>query len=299
MTPDFEALATSWDLSLRADGYAGNTLRCYRRALVHLTEYLGDVDPQDVTRDQVRAWIVATREATSSGTARSHFAGVRHFFRWAKVEEEITTDPTEGIKTPAANQVTTELLTPDSIKKMLDSCAGSGFVARRDRAILLLFADGGLRLAELAGLQVDAVDLQQRIVFVEGKGSNRSGPRRRAVPVGVKAAQALDRYLRERRKHPQAHLAGLWLGDRNRGVVSWHGIQAIVKRRAALVGVQVHPHQFRHTWADAFRAAGGSEGDLMVLGGWKSRVMLDRYGRAGAERRAHEAYARLSLGDRL
>ena len=53
------------------------------------------------------------------------------------------------------------------------------------------------------------------------------------------------------------------------------------------------------TWASEFRWADGSEGDLMVLGGWKSRQMLDRYGRSGAEERAREAYQRLSLADRL
>lgn len=69
-------------------------------------------------------------------------------------------------------------------------------MSRRDAAIIYLFLDCGLRLAELAGLTVDDVDLRDRIVYVAGKGSNRSGPRRRAVRAGVKCAQALDRYLR-------------------------------------------------------------------------------------------------------
>jgi integrase len=74
----------------------------------------------------------------------------------------------------------------------------------------------------------------------------------------------------------------------------------MLKRRAALVGLEgVHPHVFRHSWASAFRAAGGSEGDLLVLGGWRSRAMLDRYGKAAAADRAAESYRRLSLGDRL
>ncbi len=55
----------------------------------------------------------------------------------------------------------------------------------------------------------------------------------------------------------------------------------------------------RHTWASEFRRAGGSEGDLMILGGWRSRNMLDRYGRDVAEDRAREAYRRLSVTDRL
>jgi hypothetical protein len=70
----------------------------------------------------------------------------------------------------------------------------------------------------------------------------------------------------------------------------------MLKRRGADAGIRdLHPHAFRHTWAHAFRAAGGNEGDLMLLGGWRSRAMLDRYGKAAAADRAADAYHRLSL----
>jgi len=288
---------------MRADGYAANTLKSYLRALDTFGAWLFDqnpaVSPVDVTRDHIRAWIVQTREATSSGTARSWFAGVRHFFRWAVAEEETDRDPTEGVRTPPPNDPTTPVLSLDDIRALLVTCAGRDFVSRRDAAIIYLFADGGLRLAELADLTVPSVDVRDRILYVNGKGSNRSGPRRRAVPLGVKAAQALDRYLRERRRHPHAEREALWLGGRGRPSLSPDGIDAMLKRRGAVAGVKLHPHMFRHSWASQFRAAGGAEGDLMVLGGWRSRQMLDRYGKVVAEERAREAYRSIALGDRL
>lgn len=119
------------------------------------------------------------------------------------------------------------------------------------------------------------------------------------MPLGIKAAQALDRYPRERRRYPYAETPPLWLGDRNRPRLSADAIDAMLKRRGARLGLDIQPHQFRHTWADAFRAAGGTEGDLMTLGGWRSRAMLDRYGKTNATGRAREAYRRLSSGDRL
>jgi integrase len=73
----------------------------------------------------------------------------------------------------------------------------------------------------------------------------------------------------------------------------------MVQRRGEQAGVRLHPHMFRHTWASAFREADGSEGDLMVLGGWRSRAMLDRYGSAVAAERARRAYRTRSLGDKL
>ena len=75
---------------------------------------------------------------------------------------------------------------------------------------------GPVELERRHVLQVADVDLRDRIVFVAGKASRRSGPRHRAVPLVVKAARALDRYLRERRRHSYADTPRLWLGSRGR-----------------------------------------------------------------------------------
>ncbi|WP_185734986.1 tyrosine-type recombinase/integrase [Micromonospora globispora] len=302
--PDFDLLAESWHLSLNADGYAANTLRAYPNALRQLAGWLAvhhpGVGPLDVTRDQVRAWIVHVRESSSSGTARSWFAGVRHFFRWLVTEGETDRDPTDGIRTPPPNQPTTPVLALDDVRALLGTCTGREFVDRRDAAILYTFIDGGLRLAEVAGLALDDVHLRERALVVRGKGSNRSGPRYRQATLSVKGAQALDRYVRERRRHPHAERPALWLGARGRAALSHDGIEAVLHRRAAQAGIgSFHAHMLRHTWASQARAAGLSEGDLMVLGGWRSRQMLDRYGAAVAAERAADAYRRLALGDRL
>ena len=265
-----------------------------------LAEHHPEVGPAELDRQHIRGWLVEVRERHSSNTARGWFAGVRHFCRWLESEGEADRDATAGIRTPAPGDPETPVLADADLRALLATCAGTDFTARRDAAIILLFLDGGLRLSELAGLQVADVDLRDRIVFVAGKASRRSGPRHRAVPLGVKAARALDRYLRERRRHPYADTPRLWLGSRGRPTLDADGVKAMLKRRGADAGItDLHPHAFRHTWAHAFRAAGGNEGDLMLLGGWRSRAMLDRYGKAAAADRAAEAYRRLSLGDRI
>ena len=258
-----------------------------------------DLPPSAITRTHVRGWLGHVTRSRSASTARTWYAGVRHFFRFALAEDEITGDPTFGVRGPAPADAVTEVLSVDQLRALLAACAGKTFTGRRDTAIVRLFADGGMRLAELAGLTVADVDLHERLVYVTGKGSRRSGPRHRAVPVGVRTMQSVDRYLRERKQHPWASADALWLGDRGRGPIGADGVKAALQRRAATAGIAVHPHQLRHTWADQFRKAGGSEGDLMVLGGWRSRAMLDRYGKAAAADRAADAYRRLSLGDRL
>jgi site-specific recombinase XerC len=130
------------------------------------------------------------------------------------------------------------VLSHEELRRLLAAGAGRDFTSRRDSAIIMLFLDGGLRLSGLADLQVVAVDLRDRIVYMKGKASRRSGPRHRAVPLGVKAARALDRYLRERRRHPYADAPRLWLGSRGRPVLSADGVDTMLERRGAVAGIR-------------------------------------------------------------
>lgn len=303
--PAFESLAESWELALDGDSYAPRTIASYRRGLrsfaAWMAEHRPGCAPEEATRNDVRGWLVAVRDATSSGTARSWFPAVRHFYGWMVAEGEAGTNPTEGIRTPPPNEPVTPVLSDDQLKALLNTCkGGNDFESRRDHAMLRLFIRCGLRIHEVIGLTCDAVDLRDRTVLVTGKGSNRSGPRRRMLTLDVDTTRALDRYLRDRRRHPHGDEPALWLGARNRGAITEAAVDKMVKRRAEQAGLpSLHSHVFRHTWASRFRDAGGNDGDLMTLGGWRNRAMLDRYGKAAAVQRAHAAQRQLNLKDRL
>lgn len=300
---DFRVMSIGWRSALASDGYAANTVIVYTKAVDAFAAWLAEHHPgvglMQVQRIHIRQWVAETRERTSSGSARSWLPGIRHFFGWLVEDGERDDDPTERVKMPPSNPVSTPTVNHGDIRKMLDTCTGNGFTARRDAAIIFVFADGGLRRAEVAALGKDDIDVLGRVLYVTGKGSNKSGPRRRVITLGVKAVRALDRYQRARLRHPFHDSPALWLGAGTRATLGGEGIKAMLNRRAARVGVTLHPHMFRHTWASAFRRNGGSEGDLMTMGGWTSRSMLDRYGKIEAEERAQEAYRALSLGDRL
>jgi integrase len=152
-----------------------------------------------------------------------------------------------------------------------------------------LFLASGVRLGEMAGIRVDDLSLDEGAVLVYGKGD-----RARWVSFGDRTTVALDRYLRERMRHRGAERPELWLGPR--GPLTDSGISQVLRRRAKLAGVDdLHPHRFRHTFAHRWLAAGGTEGDLQELAGWRSPQMLARYGASARSERARAAYRRIDV----
>lgn len=301
-SPRLTDLTNSWYLSLNSDSKSHSTIRSYLDSVNSLVRYLegqgAPIEIDAVEPEHVRGFLVAERTRTSDGNAAKHWRNLSVFFTWLTTEGECAVNPMNRVARPKVTLKIKTYLTEAELRRLLKTCeGGSDFESRRDAAILRVFMDTGIRVSGLADIRVSDVNLIDRRIRIILKGGDEH-----LIPLGHKAALAVDRYLRARARHHHADSPWLWLGLRGTTVnrMTRSGVQGVVKRRATQAGLtDVTPHRLRRSWVHHYLAGGGQIDQAAAIAGWKSPSMVFLYAGDLAAERARQAHDRLSPGDRL
>jgi integrase/recombinase XerC len=206
----------------------------------------------------VRAFAASChRQGLAGKSIQRRLSAVRGLFEFLLEEGRVTHNPARGIRAPKGARRLPGVLDVDQTERLL-SFAPQDPLAVRDLAFMELLYSSGLRLAELAGLDLCALDLQAGLVRVTGKGSKT-----RVSPVGRQAAAALQRWLVTRPELAAPDETALFVA-RNGRRLSPRSVQqrlALWARRQGLDG-KVHPHMLRHSFASHLLE---SSGDLRAV----------------------------------
>jgi integrase/recombinase XerD len=248
-----------------AEGASPKTIEWYRMVLGRAARDLGGDRALDaLTAPELRDWLLTLRTTLAPVSVAGYVRGLKAFGNWCAAEELVEAKALRGLRRPRVPHKLVEPLSDEALRRLLDGAS------IRDRAILLLFFDTGLRLSELAGLRT--ADLRpDGSVKVMGKGA-----RERIVPVGTTARQALARYLRQ---GDGSRADGVIFRSRRGGALGWRGIQQAFRRLKLRAGIpgRCSPHTLRHTFARAYLVNGGDAFSLQRILGHASLDMVKRY----------------------
>ena len=235
----------------------------------------------------IRAHLARLHGKNASSTVARKLSTLRSFFRHQLERGAIEGDPTGAIRSPRKSVDLPVVLGIDALFALLDAPDPATAQGARDQAILELLYGSGLRVSELTGLDVDALDLQQNLVRVLGKGSKE-----RIVPFGGRARGARERWLGLRgslRKAshpvPAADQGALFL-NRYGGRLSARSVARMLDKHIQAVAIQlaVSPHALRHSFATHMMDAGADLRHIQELLGHVSLSTTQRYTHVSAER---------------
>ncbi|HRP76282.1 MAG TPA: tyrosine recombinase XerC [Rhodocyclaceae bacterium] len=238
---------------------AALTLESYRRDLERLARLAASRPVSALTAHDLRRFVGRLHgEGLGGRSIARTLSAWRGFFRWLVRHQGLAINPVDGIRAPKSPQRLPRVLSPDQARAMLDVEPVDPLEVR-DRAMFELFYSSGLRVAELAALDVNqGLDLSAGLVTVTGKRGKT-----RAVPVGSAAVTAAHKWLALRNAHAGADERAVFVA-RTGQRMSTSAIRSRLARwaRRCGLGVHVHPHMLRHSFASHILQ---SSGDLRAV----------------------------------
>lgn len=239
------------------------TITNYRRDLGRIADWLsqGGGDADSISRmdqQQVRRYVAWRHRSGASGrTLQRELASLRSLYRWLLREGRVGVSPAVGVRAPKTPRKLPVTLDADQLCRLLEA-PPDDLLAIRDTAMVELFYSSGLRLAELIAVNLGDIDAADAALSVTGKGAKT-----RRVPVGTKAREAIDRWMRVRANLAAEGEPALFVSSRG-GRIHPRTVQARLAHWAREQGATrgIHPHLLRHSFASHLLE---SSGDLRAV----------------------------------
>lgn len=268
---------------------AANTVLAYRRDLTQLVRFARErktaqLEPADVTVYLLRGWLGQLARTHTPASIARKIAAARAFFLYLERLGVLERSPAAELVLPRVSRPLPTLLDVDAAKSVVETPDAESAEELRDRVMLELLYGSGLRVSELAALDLGQIELPESegvasSVRVVGKGNKE-----RVVPLGAPAVIALRRYLDRRGELLAAARAGeqALLVSRRGKRLGVRRVQTLVHRYGALGAgrADLHPHALRHTCATHMLEGGADLRAIQELLGHTSLATTQRYAHA-------------------
>lgn len=259
--------------------YSAHTVRSYERDLLSFKDYVARLDESllfwEADTDVVRSWVASMMDngATSSTVCR-RLSALRSFFAFACANCGVSANPVAGLKGPKCRKKLPSFVKEEDMDTLIDDASfGDGYVACRDKMILQMFYETGVRLSELVGMDLSSVDMTACVVKVLGKRN-----RERIIPFAAGLKTALENYLREREAFATQPGEALFLSSKGERIASGSVYRMVRTRLAGVTSVKKKsPHVLRHSFATAMLNNNAEIGAVKELLGHRRLATTEIY----------------------
>lgn len=259
-------------------GVSEHTIRAYRQDLTDFMKHCS-LSPEKIDMIDIRGFVSEKiMKGKSKTTVARKLATLRSFFSYLYQEGYVKINQAKLVPAPKTAKHLPNFLSVDDVFSLVETPEGVGLLPVRDRAILELLYSSGLRVSEVAALDIADLDIREGIVKARGKGKKE-----RIVPVGNKAIDALKSYLIERtlfrKKKTGPDDSAAFFLNRNGERLTDRQIRRIVVKAARAIGIdgQIGPHTLRHTFATHLLVGGADLRTIQELLGHSSLSTTQKY----------------------
>lgn len=244
--------------------YSLHTLRAYAGDLRAFEEFLRSMEASlsilDADVDLLRAWVASLMDngGAVSSVCRK-LSSLRSFYAYMRVEGDMTDNPAQRVRGPKTSRVLPSFVKEEEMDCLIDEISfGEGFIACRDRVIMLCFYETGIRLSELVGLNVDSVDFLQGQLRVLGKRNKE-----RVIPFVGELRGELEFYISERARVAACDERALFVTAAGIRVNQQQVYRIVNKRLSGVTSIaKKSPHVLRHSFATAML---NNDAELMAV----------------------------------